>query len=82
MRMKGRKKLCDPLRISEMEEREHEVNLLLLEDKHYVLINDFSRLLTSQMTNHTEKKVFLFEMFKFCHNKSSVEQTSRILWET
>jgi len=65
-----------------MEEREHEVNLLLLEDKHYVLINDFSRLLTSQMTNHTEKKVFLFEMFKFFHNKSSVEQTSRILWET
>jgi len=46
-----------PLRISEMAEREREVNLLL-EDKHYVLINDLSRLLTSQMTNHTEKKFF------------------------
>jgi len=49
-----------PLRISEMAEREHEVNLLLLEDKHYVLIDDLSRFLTSQMTNHTEKKVFSF----------------------
>jgi len=47
-----------PLRISEMTEREHEVNLLLLEDKHYVLINDLSRLLTIQMANHTEKKGF------------------------
>jgi len=44
-----------PLRISEMTERERKVNLLLLEGKHYVLINDLSRLLTSQMTNHTEK---------------------------
>jgi len=41
-----------------MTEREHDVNLLLLEDKHYVLINDLSRLLTSQMTNHTEKRFF------------------------
>jgi len=47
-----------PLRISEMTEREREVNLLLLEDKHYVLINDLSRLLTSQMTNHEEKRFF------------------------
>ena len=52
-----------PLRISEMTEREREVNLLLLEDKHYVLINDLPRLLTSQMTNHEEKGFFLFEMF-------------------
>ena len=44
-----------PLRISEMTEREREANLLFLEDKHYVLINDLSRLLTSQMTNHEEK---------------------------
>ena len=29
-----------PLRISEMAEREHDVNLLLLEDKHFVLTND------------------------------------------
>ena len=68
-----------PLRISEMTEREREVNLLLLQDKHYVLINDLSRLLTSQMTNHTEKKVFLFEMFEFFHKEGSVRQTSRIL---
>jgi len=47
-----------PLQISEMTEREREVNLLLLEDKHYVLLNDLSRLLTSQMTNHEEKTFF------------------------
>ena len=47
-----------PLRISEMTERECKVNLLLLEDKHYVLINDLSRLLTNQTTNHTEKRFF------------------------
>ena len=52
-------KSIHPLRISEMTERESEVNLLLLEDKHYVLINDLSRLLTSQMTNHTEKSFFV-----------------------
>ena len=46
------------MRISETTEREREVNLLLLEDKHYVLINDLSRLLTSQMTNHEEKRFF------------------------
>jgi len=47
-----------PLRISETTKREREVNLLLLEDKHYVLINDLSSLLTSQMTNHEEKRFF------------------------
>ena len=41
-----------------MTEREREVNLLLLEDKHYILINDLSRLLTNQTTNHTEKRFF------------------------
>jgi len=71
-----------PLRISEMTEREREVNLLFLEDKHYVLINDLSRLLTSQMTNHEEKTFFLFEMFEFFHKEGSVRQTSRILLET
>ena len=45
-----------PLRISEMTERE--VNFMLLEDKHCVLVNDLSRLLMSQMTNHTEKFFF------------------------
>ena len=71
-----------PLRISEMSEREREVNLLLLEDKHYILINDVSRLLTNQMTNHEENKFFLFEMFEFFRKEGSVRQTSRILWKT
>ena len=47
-----------PLRISEMAEREHDVNLLLLEDKHFVLINGLSRLLSHQMSNHKEKRFF------------------------
>ena len=47
-----------PLRISEMAEREHDANLLLLEDKHFVLINDLSRLLSHQMSNHKEKRFF------------------------
>jgi len=71
-----------PLRISEMTEREREVNLLLLEDRHYVLINDLSRLWMSQMTNHEEKSFFLFEMFECFHKEGSIRQTSRILWET
>jgi len=51
-----------PLRISEMAEREHDINLLLLEDKHFVLINDLSRLLSHQTSNHKEKRFFLPEM--------------------
>jgi len=51
-------KIIYTLRISAMDKREHEVNLLLLEDKHYVLINNMSRLLTSQKTKHTEKRHF------------------------
>ena len=51
-----------PLRISKMAKKEHEVNLLLLEDKHFVLINDLSRLLSHQMSNHKEKRFFLSEM--------------------
>ena len=47
-----------PLCISEMTEREHDVNLLLLENKHFVLINDLSRLLSHQMLNHKEKQFF------------------------
>ena len=38
-----------PLHVSEMAEKEHDVNLLLLEDKHFVFINDLSRLLSHQM---------------------------------
>jgi len=47
-----------PLRVSEMAEREHDVNLLLLEDKHFILINDLSRFLSHQMSNHKEKGFF------------------------
>ena len=47
-----------PLKISETTERESEVNLLF-DEKHYVLINDLSRLLTSRMTNHEEKSFFV-----------------------
>jgi len=51
-----------PLCISEMVEREHDVNLLPLEDKHFVLINDLSKLLSHQMSNHKEKRFFLPEV--------------------
>ena len=46
-----------PLRISEMNKRLHEVNLLQLEDKHDALINYMSRLLTHQITKHEEKDI-------------------------
>jgi len=52
------KKLIFPLRISNVEDRRYEVNLLLLEDKHYVLIKSLSRLLTRQMSNHDGKRHF------------------------
>jgi len=63
-----------PLRISEMTEREREVNLLLLENKHYVLINDLSRLLTSQMTNHTEKRFFCLRCLNSFTKKEVVDR--------
>jgi len=37
-----------PLRITEMAERLHDVNLLLFVDKHFVLINDLSRQITKK----------------------------------
>jgi len=46
------------LRMSEMAERGHGVNLLLLENKHFVLINDLSRLLSHQISNHKGKRFF------------------------
>jgi len=52
-----------------MDKREHEVNLLLLEDKHYVLIN-MSRLLTCQKTKHTQKRNF----FLRCLNSFTTEE--------
>ena len=57
-----------PLRVSEMAQIEHDVNLKhffsyqLLEDKHFFLINDLSRLLSHQTSNHKEKRIFLPEM--------------------
>jgi len=51
-------KIIYPLRISEMDKGLHEVNLLLLDDKHYVLINNMLRLLTRQKTTHEEKRNF------------------------
>jgi len=51
-------KIIYPLRMSEMDKGLHEVNLLLLEDKHYVLINNMLRLLTRQKTTHEEKRNF------------------------
>ena len=55
-------KIIYPLRISKMDKREHEVNLLLLEDKHYILINNMSRLLTCQKSKHTQKRHFFFTL--------------------
>ena len=46
-----------PLRISQMDKRLHEVNLLQLEDNYDVLINNMSRLLTHQITKHEEKDI-------------------------
>ena len=38
--------------------RRYELNPLLLEDKHYVLIKSLSRLLIRQMSNHDGKRHF------------------------
>ena len=46
-----------PLEISKKWERKYKVNLLLLKDKHYVLINNMSRLFISQMTNIQKKDI-------------------------
>ena len=46
-----------PLRVSELYEREHEIDLLLIEEnetKHYCLINNLSRLVSSQVSKHKE----------------------------
>ena len=45
------------LRVSELHEREHEVDLLLIEEnetKHYCLINNLSRLVSNQVSKHKE----------------------------
>jgi len=58
-------KIIYPLRISEMDKRLHEVNRLLLEDKHYVLISNMSRLLTRKKTKHTEKRYFCLRYLNY-----------------
>ena len=72
----GKKKVIYPLRESEMEERKHEVNLLLLEDKHYVLIK-WGRWIVKAFdeTNVRPrwKKGFLLAMFEFLYKEGSVE---------
>ena len=60
-----------------MDKREHEVNLLLLEDKHYVLINNMSRLLTRQKTKHTEKRHFCLR----CLNSFTIEEVLKKHYE-
>ena len=57
-----------PLRISSTNKREHEINLLLISEiendietnNHYCIINNMSRLLTSQLSNHNGKKYFCY----------------------
>jgi len=41
--------------------RETAVSLLLLEDKHYVFINNLSKLFSSQTSKHNHK-IFSFDM--------------------
>ena len=47
-----------PLIISKTKDRQHEVNLLLLEDKHYVLIKSLSKLLIKQLSKCNGKRHF------------------------
>jgi len=51
-----------PLRISKMDRKTNgvrTVNLLLLEEKYYVLIKNLSRFLSSQTSKHNHKNFFL-----------------------
>ena len=63
-----------PLRNSDNTDREHNIILMLIEKggvKHYCLIKDLSRLLSSQATKRKKKRIFLYEMFKpFCLPRS------------
>jgi len=50
-----------PMRITQKQDTRHHVDLLYLskdEDGHYVLIKDFSRLMTKQLSKHNGKKFF------------------------
>ena len=55
----GKKKIVFLLMVSNEEDRKVEVNLLLLEDRHFVLSNNLSRLLTCQMSNKNGKSFFV-----------------------
>ena len=57
-----------------MAEREHDVNLLLLEDKHFVLMNDLSRLLSHQMSNHKEKCFFCLRCLNSFREKEVLDR--------
>ena len=64
------KKAVYPLRLFKGEERQQQINLLLISDdvkKHYCLIKDMSRLLSSQITKHNGS--YLFPMLECFSNK-------------
>jgi len=57
-----------------VEDRKNEVNLLVLEDKHYVLIKGLSRLLSSQISNHNGKKHFCLRCLNSFTTKEVLEK--------
>jgi len=54
------KNIAYPLRVSKLVERKTIVNFLLLENQLYCLSKDLSKLLSSQLSNHHEKKSFVW----------------------
>jgi len=70
------KKLIFPLRISNVEDRRYEVNLLFLEGKHNILIKSLSRLLTRQMSNHDGKRHFCLRCLNSFTKKEVLEKNN------
>ena len=66
-----------PLRNSDNTDREHKIRLILIEQdgvKHYCLVKNPSRLLSSQVSNHKEKHYFCDRCFNaFWSNKSLIQ---------
>ena len=66
-----------PLRVSEYIGREHDIVLMLVEKdgvKHYCLVKNISRLLSTQVSNHKEKHHFCLRcMNSFWTHKSLIE---------
>ena len=59
------RKIVYPLRNSVNTGRDYNIILMLIEEvKHYCLVKDISRLLSSQASNRDKKTLFLFKMFK------------------